>query len=106
MRFYARVALVALAVPASFGLAGCAAIEELREAFLRWVASDKLPSVADQLPEAAPKIPPEKNDEGAKQASSTAEGYSAQSATASDHCTPSKETTEPGIHRGDKARRH
>jgi hypothetical protein len=64
MRAYARVALVALAVPASFGLAGCAAIEELREAFFRWVASEKLPSVADELPEAALTIPPEKTTKG------------------------------------------
>src|SRR5262245_20768964 len=41
MRAYARVALVSMAVPASLGLAGCAAIEELRDAFLRWVESEK-----------------------------------------------------------------
>jgi hypothetical protein len=59
LRAYARVALVSMAVPASFGLAGCAAIEELREAFLRWVESEKLPSVANELPEASPVVPPE-----------------------------------------------
>jgi hypothetical protein len=60
----ARVALVLMALSASFGLAGCAAIDELREAFLRWVESEKLPSArglsADDLPEAAPVLPPEK----------------------------------------------
>jgi hypothetical protein len=60
----ARVALVLMALSASLGLAGCAAIDELREAFLRWVESEKLPSgrglSADDLPEATPVIPPEK----------------------------------------------
>jgi hypothetical protein len=64
MRACARVALVLMALSAGFGLAGCAAIDELREAFLRWVESEKLPSArglsADDLPEATPVIPPEK----------------------------------------------
>jgi hypothetical protein len=64
MRARARVALVLTALSASFGLAGCAAIDELREAFLRWVESEKLPSArglsADDLPEATPAISPEK----------------------------------------------
>jgi hypothetical protein len=33
-----------MALSASFSLAGCAAIDELKEAFLRWVESEKLPS--------------------------------------------------------------
>ena len=45
-------------------LSGCAAIEELKETFLRWIESEKLPSgrgvSADELPEAAPVVPPEK----------------------------------------------
>ena len=53
-----------MAVPANLGLAGCAAIEELRDAFLRWVESEKLPSgpsmIADDLPAATPVVPPEK----------------------------------------------
>ena len=61
MRACARVALILMALSASFALAGCAAIDELREAFLRWVESEKLPGgpglVADDLPEAAPVIP-------------------------------------------------
>src|SRR5262245_17920780 len=64
MRACTRVALVLLALSASFGLAGCAAIDDLIEAFFRWVESEKLPSgrglSADDLPEATPVIPPEK----------------------------------------------
>ena len=64
MRACARVALASIAVSASFILSGCAAIEELKETFLRWVESEKLPSgrgvSADELPEATPVVPPEK----------------------------------------------
>ena len=65
MRACARVALVLMALSPSFGLAGCAAIDELKEAFLRWVESEKLPSghglSADDLPDGTtPVIPPEK----------------------------------------------
>jgi hypothetical protein len=60
MRACTPVALVLLAASASFGLTGCAAIDELREAFLRWVESEKLPTGAGDLPDAAPTIPPEK----------------------------------------------
>jgi hypothetical protein len=64
MRPCARVALASIAVSASFSLSGCAAIEELKETFLRWVESEKLPSgrgmSADELPEATPVIPREK----------------------------------------------
>jgi hypothetical protein len=60
----ARVALASIAMSASISLSGCAAIEELKETFLRWVESQKLPSergvFADELPEAAPVVPPEK----------------------------------------------
>jgi hypothetical protein len=58
MRACARVALVSIAVSASFSLSGCAAIEGLKETFLRWVESEKLPSgrgvSADELPDATP----------------------------------------------------
>ena len=60
MRACARVALASIAVSASFSLSGCAAIEELKETFLRWVESEKLPSGRDQLPDATPVIPSEK----------------------------------------------
>ena len=64
MRACARVALASIAVSASFSLSGCAAIEELKETFLRWVESQKLPSgrgvSVGKLPEATPVVPPEK----------------------------------------------
>src|SRR5437899_1066960 len=64
MRACARVALASIAVSASFSLSGCAAIEELKETFLRWIESEKLPSgrgvSADELPEATRVVPPEK----------------------------------------------
>src|SRR5262249_8616064 len=64
MRACARVALASIAVSASFSLSGCAAIEELKETFLRWVESEKLPSgrgvFAYELPKATPVVPPEK----------------------------------------------
>jgi hypothetical protein len=59
MRACSRVALVLVALSAS-GLAGCAAIDELKEAFLRWVESEKLPSGGGDLPDATPTIPQEK----------------------------------------------
>jgi hypothetical protein len=64
MRACGRVALGLMVLSASFGLAGCAAIDELKEAFLRWVESEKLPSgrglFADDLPDATSEIRPEK----------------------------------------------
>jgi len=64
MRACSRVALASIAVSASFSLSGCAAIEELKETFLRWVESQKLPSErsvsAGELPEATPVVLPEK----------------------------------------------
>ena len=36
MRACARIALVSMAVSASFGLAGCAAIDDLRASISRW----------------------------------------------------------------------
>ena len=57
MRACGRVALVLMVLSASFGLTGCAAIDELREAFLRWVESEKLLTGAGDLPDAAPTIP-------------------------------------------------
>jgi hypothetical protein len=74
MRACARAALVLVVLSASFGLAGCAAIEEIRDAFLRWVESEKLPSegevIVDEFPEATPVIPPEKPKETKKQVKS------------------------------------
>src|SRR5262250_2660373 len=68
MRACARVALASIAVSASFSLSGCAAIEDLKETFLRWAESQKLPSgrgvFADELPEATLVAPPEKTPKG------------------------------------------
>jgi hypothetical protein len=64
MRAYGRVALASVALSASFCLVGCAAIDELKETFLRWVESEKPPSgpgvFADESPEATPVVAPEK----------------------------------------------
>jgi hypothetical protein len=64
MRARARIALVLMVLSASFGLAGCAAIDELKEAFLRWVESEKLssgPRGGDwQVIGKPPAIPPKK----------------------------------------------
>ena len=63
MRACARVALALMALSASLGLAGCAATDDLKEAFLRWVESEKLPPgrglFTDDSPDATPVIPPE-----------------------------------------------
>ena len=62
MRACARVALALMALSASLGLAGCAATDELKEAFLHWVESEKLPPgrglFTDDSPDATPVIPP------------------------------------------------
>ena len=63
MRACGRVALVVMVLSASFGLTGCAAIDELREAFLRWVESEKIPSERKLSPDDlldATVVPPEK----------------------------------------------
>ena len=61
MRACGRVALVLMAVCASFGLAGCAAIDELKFAISQWFESAKLTGEREvffgDLPE-APPIPP------------------------------------------------
>jgi len=61
MRVCAQVALISASVSACFGLAGCAAIDELRDTFLRWVESEKLPSERGVFaPDATPAVSPEK----------------------------------------------
>src|SRR5215471_13977334 len=109
MRACARVALASIAVSASFSLSGCAGIEELKETFLRWIESEKLPSgrgvVCRRVARSDPCGSTGENAEGAKQAAPTAEGCSAQTATA-DRCASSKETADPRFHRGGEAGRH
>jgi hypothetical protein len=64
MRACARVALVLMAVSASFGLAGCGLIDDLKDAVSRWFDIGKTPGgpgvLANKLPDATPMIPPEK----------------------------------------------
>ena len=71
MRARTRVALVSMAVSASFGLAGCAAIDELKDTILRWVESEKLPdgrgAFADDLPDATPVSHRKSREKGGKQ---------------------------------------
>ena len=63
MRACARVALVLTVLSPNFGLMGCARIDELEEAFLRWVESEKLPPgrdvFYDYLPHATPVTSPQ-----------------------------------------------
>jgi hypothetical protein len=63
MRACARVALVLMAVSASFGLAACGAIDDLRDAPFRWFVVPGRPGgfFADHLPNKTPTIPPKKS---------------------------------------------
>jgi hypothetical protein len=66
VRACARVALVLMAVSASFGLAACGAIDDLRDAVSRWFDVGKSPGrpggfFADHLPNPTPMIPPKKS---------------------------------------------
>ena len=65
MRACSRVALVLMALSASFGLAGCAAIDDLKFAIAQWFESARFPDGRgvlpdNDLPNAAPMIPPDK----------------------------------------------
>jgi hypothetical protein len=64
MRACARVALVLMVVSASFGLAACGAIDDLKDSVSRWFDIGKTPGgrggFADHLPDATPITPPEK----------------------------------------------
>jgi hypothetical protein len=66
MRASARGTLVLMAVSfATFGLAGCAAIDDLKFAIAQWFESAKFPDGRgvfsdDDLPNVTPMIPPEK----------------------------------------------
>jgi hypothetical protein len=61
MRTYARVALVSMAVSASFVLAGCGAIGDLKDVISRWFDAEKFGREVfpDDLPSATPMAPPE-----------------------------------------------
>src|SRR5262245_22704566 len=64
MRAFARVALVAMAVSASFGLAGCTAIDDLKDSVSRWFDIGKPPTgrggFADDVLDATPVPPSER----------------------------------------------
>jgi hypothetical protein len=65
MRACARVALISMTVSGSFGLAGCAAIDDLRAAISQWFESAKFPGGGevfpdDDLPHATPMMPSDK----------------------------------------------
>ena len=63
MRACSRVALVLMALSASFGLAGCAAIDDLKFAIAQWFESARFPDGVlpdNDLPNATPMIPPDK----------------------------------------------
>lgn len=59
----ARVALVFIAVSATFGLAGCDSIGDLKDTVYRSFDIGKVPGgrlFSDELPDATPMVPPEK----------------------------------------------
>jgi hypothetical protein len=64
MRACARVALVLMAMSASFGLAGCGSIDDLKDAIFRWFDIGKTPggrgAFAEDLPDVTPMRPPAK----------------------------------------------
>jgi len=97
----ARVALVLTVLSPSFGLMGCAKIDELEEAFLRWVESEKLPPgrgmFTDDLPHATPAPSPEEppkmeTSKSKKQVKSTRRLQRPEVVVPS-----SNETTDPGF---------
>jgi hypothetical protein len=109
MRACARVALASIAVSASFSLSGCTAIEELKETFLRWVESQKLPSErgvsAHELPDATPVVPPEKTPkEPSKRPPQPKDA--ARKLQRQTVMLPPKKPPIPRFHRGGEAGRH
>ena len=65
MRACSRVALVLMALSASFGLAACAAIDDLKFVIAQWFESARFPDGRgvlpdNDLPNATPMIPPDK----------------------------------------------
>jgi len=70
MRACARAALVSMAVSASFGLAGCGSIDDLKDTISRWFDIGKFPGGRGGVfpDDATPMVPPEKpsNTEASK----------------------------------------
>jgi hypothetical protein len=57
MRARARVALVSITLCESFGIAGCAAIDDLKASFSRWFDTANFPDEGVGLPGNAPETP-------------------------------------------------
>ena len=57
MRTRARVALVSIALSASFGMSGCAAIDDLKASISRWFDTAHFPDEGVGLPGNAPETP-------------------------------------------------
>jgi hypothetical protein len=57
MRARARVALVSIALSASFGIGGCAAIDDLKASISRWFDTANFPDEVAGLPGTAPESP-------------------------------------------------
>ena len=57
MRARARVALVSIALSASFGIGGCAAIDDLKASISRWFDTANFPDEGVGLPGTAPESP-------------------------------------------------
>jgi len=57
MRPRARVALVSIALSASFGIGGCAAIDDLKASLSRWFDTANVPDQGAGLPGTAPESP-------------------------------------------------
>ena len=58
MRARARVALVSIALSASFGIGGCAAIDDLKASISRWFDTANFPDEGVGLPGTAPEVAP------------------------------------------------
>ena len=54
----ARVAVISMIVSASFGLAGCAAIDDLKVSISQWFDTKNFPSEGEVLPGNVPEAPP------------------------------------------------
>ena len=57
MRTRARVALVSIALSASFGMSGCAAIDDLKASLSRWFDTARFPDEGVGFPGNAPETP-------------------------------------------------
>jgi len=96
MRARARVALVSIALSASFGLGGCAAIDDLKASLSRWFDTANVPDEGVGLPGTAPESPvvvapekiPKESSRPPKKKIKTARAESA------DRCASSQETTD------------